>query len=65
MWVDRIAQELGMTPRAVRRVNMYDEGDVTHFGQTLEGCQVKPCFEEVRVILNIPIAIISSIYPPS
>jgi xanthine dehydrogenase molybdopterin-binding subunit B len=48
MWIDRIARELGMTPRAVRRVNMYDEGDATHYGQVLDGCQVKPCFEQVR-----------------
>ena len=48
MWIERIARELGMTPRAVRRVNMYDEGDRTHYGQLLEGCQVKACFEQVR-----------------
>jgi xanthine dehydrogenase/oxidase len=47
MWIERIARELGMTPRAVRRVNMYDEGDKTHYGQLLEGCQVKACFEQV------------------
>ena len=48
MWIDRIARELGMTSRAVRRVNMYDEGDTTHFGQVLDGCQLKSCFEQVR-----------------
>ena len=50
MWIERIARELGMTPRAVRRVNMYDEGDKTHYGQLLEGCQVKACFEQVRAV---------------
>lgn len=48
MWVDRIARTLGMTPEAVRAANMYDEADTTHYGQELDACQVKPCWEQVR-----------------
>jgi xanthine dehydrogenase/oxidase len=47
MWVDRIARTLGMTPEAVRTANMYAERDRTHYGQELEACQVRPCWEQV------------------
>lgn len=40
MWVDHIARTLGQPPEAVRDLNFYREGDTTHFGQVLEGCQV-------------------------
>lgn len=42
MWVDHIARTLGQPPEAVRALNFYREGDATHFGQVLEGCQVAP-----------------------
>ena len=42
MWVDHIARTLGQPPEAVRALNFYREGDSTHFGQVLEGCQVGP-----------------------
>ena len=40
MWVDHMARTLGQPPEAVRALNFYREGDTTHFGQVLEGCQV-------------------------
>ena len=40
MWVDHMARTLGQPPEAVRARNFYREGDTTHFGQVLEGCQV-------------------------
>lgn len=46
-WIDQIARTLGISPEAVREANMYDEKDVTHFGQVLDGCQVRPCWEYV------------------
>jgi len=47
-WIDQIARTLGVTPEAVREANMYDENDVTHYGQVLDGCQVRPCWYYVK-----------------
>jgi len=33
----------------VRQVNMYREGDVTPYGQILEDCSVRQCWEECLV----------------
>jgi len=41
MWVDHIARTLGRPPEAIRELNFYREGDTTHFGQVLEGCQAR------------------------
>ena len=47
MWMDAVARTVGKSPDAVRELNMYQEGQLTHFGQLLEGCQVNivglPC----------------------
>ncbi len=39
-YMDHVARALGMPPAAVKELNLYKEGDRTHFGQVLEGCQV-------------------------
>lgn len=39
-YMDHISRALGKPPAAVRELNLYKEGDSTHFGQVLEGCQV-------------------------
>lgn len=41
MWVDHIARTVGQPPEAIRGLNFYREGDTTHFGQVLEGCQAR------------------------
>jgi len=41
MWIDQSARRVGRAPEAVRALNFYREGDTTHFGQVLEGCQVR------------------------
>ena len=41
MWIDQVARTVGRAPEAVRALNFYCEGDTTHFGQVLEGCQVR------------------------
>lgn len=51
-WIDQIARTLGVTPEAVREANMYDENDVTHYGQVLDGCQVRPCWYYVSFPLS-------------
>ena len=54
-WIDQIARTLGISPEAVREANLYDEKDVTHFGQVLDGCQVRPCWEYVSPLRASPI----------
>lgn len=46
--VERVAAALGRAPEDIKALNMYREGDVTHFGQALVGCQARPCWDEVR-----------------
>ena len=48
MWMDRIARTVGRSPEEVRALNMYREGDKTHYGQVLDGCQLRPCWDHVR-----------------
>jgi xanthine dehydrogenase molybdopterin-binding subunit B len=38
--LDDVARRLGLSPTLVREMNFYGEGSVTHYGQTLEACQV-------------------------
>jgi xanthine dehydrogenase molybdopterin-binding subunit B len=33
MMIDQVARMLGKPAHAIREINMYREGDVTHFGQ--------------------------------
>ncbi|CAG7723284.1 unnamed protein product [Allacma fusca] len=44
--LDRIAGHLNLDPVQVRRLNMYVEGDVTPYGQTLTNCTVQRCWDE-------------------
>lgn len=48
MWIDHVARSVGKPAQEVRELNMYHEGDVTHFGQALEHCRVRTCWEQVR-----------------
>jgi xanthine dehydrogenase/oxidase len=46
--IDAIARGLRKCPDDIRDINLYaPEGDVTHFGQLLEGCQVRACWDTV------------------
>jgi hypothetical protein len=40
--MDHLSRTVGKTPAALRELNLYKEGETTHFGQVLEGCQVCP-----------------------
>jgi len=46
MWVEQIAKVVGKPDHEVRQLNMYKEGDITHFGQAMEHCRVGPCWEQ-------------------
>ncbi|WIA42815.1 hypothetical protein OEZ86_008746 [Tetradesmus obliquus] len=45
MVMERVSRHLGKCPLLVRQPHLYKEGDVTHFGMVMEGCQVIPCWE--------------------
>ncbi|CAL8083327.1 unnamed protein product [Orchesella dallaii] len=44
--LDRIAAHLGKEPAEIRQINMYQEGDMTPYGQILENCTLERCWEE-------------------
>ena len=47
MMVDRIAAHVGKPVEVVRELNMYREGEKTHYGQVLEDCHARRCWQEV------------------
>ena len=47
MMVDRIASHVGKPVEVVRELNMYREGEKTHYGQVLEDCHARRCWQEV------------------
>ena len=47
MWLDRVAKTVGRPLTEVRALNLYQEGDITHFGQALERCHIQRCWDEV------------------
>ena len=38
--MDHLARTCGKSAAELRSLNMYKEGETTHFGQALDGCQV-------------------------
>ncbi|XP_069624485.1 xanthine dehydrogenase/oxidase isoform X2 [Ranitomeya imitator] len=45
-WMSDIAEVCGLPPEQVRKLNMYREGDLTHFNQKLEAFNVHRCWDE-------------------
>nr|XP_026690657.1 xanthine dehydrogenase/oxidase-like [Ciona intestinalis] len=45
-WVWKVATKLNVPHEKIREMNMYKEGDFTHFGQQLEDFYLKRCWEE-------------------
>ncbi|KAM9382679.1 xanthine dehydrogenase/oxidase isoform 1-T1 [Phaethornis superciliosus] len=45
-WMSDIAQKCGLPPEEVRKLNLYNEGDLTHFNQKLEGFTLRRCWDE-------------------
>ncbi len=41
--MDHLGRTVGKSAADIRSLNMYKEGETTHFGQALDGCQVLPC----------------------
>ncbi|XP_075451587.1 xanthine dehydrogenase/oxidase isoform X2 [Ascaphus truei] len=51
-WMTDVAQTCSLPPEQVRRLNLYSEGDLTHFNQKLEGFTVQRCWEQCLVTSN-------------
>uniref|UniRef100_A0A672V8D2 Xanthine dehydrogenase/oxidase n=1 Tax=Strigops habroptila TaxID=2489341 RepID=A0A672V8D2_STRHB len=45
-WMSDIARKCGLPPEEVRKLNLYNEGDLTHFNQKLEGFTLRRCWDE-------------------
>ncbi|OCT77525.1 hypothetical protein XELAEV_18028617mg [Xenopus laevis] len=45
-WMSDIAQTCGLPAEQVKQLNLYSEGDLTHFNQKLESCTIRRCWEE-------------------
>lgn len=45
-WMSEVAVTCGLPAEEVRRKNMYQEGDLTHFNQKLEGFTLTRCWDE-------------------
>ena len=46
--MDHLARTCGKSAAEIRSLNMYKEGETTHFGQALDGCQVN-CLHYTRL----------------
>lgn len=44
--IENIALKLGKSSDEIRRLNLYQENYVTHYGQTLEHCTLQRCWDE-------------------
>lgn len=51
-WMNDVAAKIGLPAEQVRRLNLYNEGDLTHFNQKLEGFTVARCWDECLVKSN-------------
>lgn len=47
--ITRMAEELGCPPERIREINMYQEGDKTHFGQEIVDWNVPTLWKQLRV----------------
>ncbi|XP_056424495.1 xanthine dehydrogenase/oxidase isoform X4 [Hyla sarda] len=45
-WMSDVAEVCRLPPEHVRKLNMYQEGDLTHFNQKLEAFNVHRCWDE-------------------
>ncbi|XP_037751532.1 xanthine dehydrogenase/oxidase isoform X2 [Chelonia mydas] len=48
-WMSDVILTCGLPAEQVRKLNLYNEGDLTHFNQKLEGFTLRRCWEECLV----------------
>ncbi|KAL5009353.1 hypothetical protein ScPMuIL_014934 [Solemya velum] len=46
--ISAIAASLDLSPEYVREINLYQEGDTTHYNQLLTKCHISRCWEECK-----------------
>lgn len=51
--MDRIAYVLGKKPEEIRKINLYKEGDKTHFGSSLDENQLDACWKYIDKTFDI------------
>lgn len=51
-WMSDVARVCDLSQDVVREVNFYCEGDLTHFNQPLEACQIQPIWTELKTRSN-------------
>ena len=64
MWIDRIARTVGKSPEEIRLLNLYRENDKTYYGQVLDCCQLRACWDHVR-LRSIARCLLISVMIPS
>ena len=47
-WMSEVASCLGLPSEQVRELNMYREGDATHYGMVLTDCTIRRCWDTLR-----------------
>ncbi|XP_014251317.1 xanthine dehydrogenase-like [Cimex lectularius] len=50
--VERVAEVLNLDVVKVREINLYNEGDETHYNQKLDNCMVRKCWAECLRMAN-------------
>ncbi|KAG5676847.1 hypothetical protein PVAND_006654 [Polypedilum vanderplanki] len=50
--IRQIAKKLNKDLTEIMDINLYNEGDITHYNQLLSNCNVRRCFEEVQKSSN-------------
>ncbi|MGN8068823.1 molybdopterin cofactor-binding domain-containing protein [Mucilaginibacter sp. 22184] len=55
--IDDAAFSINMTAEEVRRINLYDRGDVTPFGQALSYCYMKDVWKYLKDVCNYDIKV--------
>ena len=46
--MEDIARFLNLPATAIREINLFQQGDKTHYGQHLEECSLQRCWDECK-----------------
>ena len=47
LWLERMARTISKPVHDLRALNLQDEGYETHYGQTMEACRIRTCWDQV------------------
>ena len=48
--MEDIARFLNLPATSIREINLFQEGDKTHYGQHLEECSLQRCWDECKLL---------------